>query len=59
MAKRLSKVADTSGGGLRCPRCGGSAFKSKRSLLGKIGLGLLARKSRVQCQTCGKTFKRG
>lgn len=52
--KRFSKVA-TDG---RCPRCGGTSFKSKRSLGGILVLGFLARKTRVRCETCGMEFRR-
>lgn len=42
----------------RCPRCGGLDFKAKRSVKGKVGLGLLAPKSQVRCVACGLMFKR-
>lgn len=56
--KKLSKVGATEDG-VRCPKCGSSSFKSKRSLKGKIAGGLLAPKTRVKCEVCGKQFKRG
>lgn len=60
MAKKISKAGDrTEAGGLSCPKCGGTSFKSKRSLKGKVGAGVLAPKTRVKCETCGKQFKRG
>ena len=67
MKKKLSKVADKAeGGGVACPKCGGTQFEPKRSFKGKaigvatIGVGaVLAPKSRVRCVTCGKEFKRG
>jgi uncharacterized protein with PIN domain len=43
----------------RCPNCGGTEFTAKRSVKGKIGFGLLARKSQVRCVSCGTMFKRG
>lgn len=58
MAKKISKVGQTDNG-LRCPKCGGASFKAKRSLKGKVAAGVLAPKSRVKCETCGKVFKRG
>ena len=49
-----------------CPKCGGSAFKAKRSAMAKVllvptvGVGtLLAPKSRVRCVTCGTEYRRG
>lgn len=62
----LSEVGRTDDGGLRCPNCGGTQFKAKRSGKAKViggltvGLGALAApKSRVKCVTCGEEFKRG
>lgn len=46
-------------GVLVCTVCGGSQFKAKRSVGGKLAGGLLAPKSRVQCVTCGATTSRG
>jgi uncharacterized C2H2 Zn-finger protein len=64
--KRLSAVADRSGGVLACPRCGSTQFTAKRSNKGKIGLGvvflpaaLIAPKTQVKCVACGLKFKRG
>ena len=49
-----------------CPKCGGDAFKAKRSRLAKVllvptvGVGaLLAPKTRVKCVTCGTEYLRG
>jgi hypothetical protein len=42
-----------------CPRCGGVSFKAKRSGFGLLSLGLLARKTRVRCETCGYQMRRG
>lgn len=42
-----------------CPRCGSTSFKAKRSGLGLLAFGLLARKSRVKCEGCGRKFRRG
>lgn len=52
------KFSDVSSNG-RCPRCGGTAFKAKRSVKGKVAGGLLAPKTQVKCTTCGLMFKRG
>lgn len=67
MKRKLSKAADRDDAGtIRCPKCGGTQFESKRSFRGKaigvatLGAGaVLAPKSRVRCITCGKEFKRG
>jgi hypothetical protein len=56
---RISQVGVKSAGGLACPKCGGTNFTAKRSVGGKVGLGLLAPKTRVRCVTCGATFTRG
>jgi uncharacterized protein with PIN domain len=53
--KKFSAVADQG----RCPRCGGAAFKAKRSKKGKVSAGLLAPKTQVKCTTCGTMYKRG
>lgn len=42
-----------------CPRCGGTNFKAKRSVKGKVAAGLLAPKTQVKCTSCGLMFKRG
>ncbi len=36
-----------------CSKCGGTNFKRVRSTGGKIAAGMLAPKSRAECQTCG------
>lgn len=61
MTSKLSKAGDRGDDGtLRCPKCGSTQFKAKRSLKGKmLGGVLLAPKSRVKCEACGKQFKRG
>lgn len=61
MRTKLSKAGGRGvDGTLRCPKCGGTNFKAKRSAKGKLlGGFLLAPKSRVKCETCGKQFKRG
>ncbi len=56
---RISQVGVKSAGGLACPKCGGTNFTAKRSAGGKVGLGLLAPKTRVRCVTCGANFTRG
>ncbi len=65
--RRISKAGkQNTTGQLGCPKCGGTAFTAKRSMLGKstgvvtLGLGaLIAPKSQVKCVTCGKMFLRG
>lgn len=63
---KISEVADRSEGDVRCPKCGGTQFKAKRSGRGKVigvatvGVGaVLAPKSRVKCVTCGTEYRRG
>jgi DNA-directed RNA polymerase subunit RPC12/RpoP len=58
-SRKISKVGVQSQGGLACPKCGGTSFKAKRSAGGKMGLGLLAPKTRVKCVTCGAQYTRG
>jgi hypothetical protein len=58
-ANKISRVGQHTEGGLACPRCGGTQFKAKRSVKGKVAAGLLAPKSQVRCVTCGAVFKRG
>lgn len=53
-----SKFSKATVGGA-CRHCGSLAFKAKRSLGGLLTLGLLARKTRVVCQGCGRKFRRG
>jgi O-antigen ligase len=57
--RKISKVGVRGAAGLGCPKCGGAQFKAKRSGVGKVGLGLLAPKTRVRCVTCGTQFVRG
>lgn len=56
---KLSDVGVASAGGLQCPKCGSTSFKSKRSAGGKVAGGLLAPKTRVRCEACGTEFVRG
>jgi hypothetical protein len=58
-ANKISNVGSRASGGLQCPKCGGSRFRAKRSAGGKLGLGLLAPKTRVKCETCGTQYTRG
>lgn len=58
-SNKISKVGVQGAGGLACPKCGGTQFKAKRSAGGKVGLGLLAPKTRVKCVTCGAQYTRG
>ena len=58
-ANRISKVGNRDASGIHCPKCGGSQFTAKRSAGGKVGLGLLAPKTRVKCVTCGAQYTRG
>lgn len=55
----ISQVGHHPGGVLACPKCGGTGFKAKRSVAGKVAIGLLAPKTQVRCTTCGTTYKRG
>jgi hypothetical protein len=58
-ANRISKVGMRGASGLHCPKCGGNQFTAKRSAGGKVGLGLLAPKTRVEWVTCGAQYTRG
>ena len=42
-----------SSNGYSCSRCGGTNFKRVRSTGGKLTAGVMAPKSRSECQTCG------
>ena len=53
---KKTQVDETGTG--RCPKCGANGFVSKRSLKGKVGLGLLAPK-RAKCMGCGTLLKTG
>lgn len=60
----ISTVGDRSSGVLACPRCGGTAFKAKRSAKAKVGAVVLtpltlAKASQVKCVTCGTYYQRG
>ncbi len=69
----ISEVGERSVAGLACPKCGGTAFKAKRSRGAKLlmapvavtslGVGLVGvaalRKTRVKCVTCGTEYLRG
>jgi hypothetical protein len=55
----ISQVGAAGAAGLACPRCGGTAFKAKRSAGGKVAGGLLAPKTRVKCITCATEYRRG
>lgn len=60
--KPLTEVAKRGeDGSLRCPACGGSQFKAKRSMGRKVTLGvgsLLLKQNQVACVTCGTVFLR-
>lgn len=58
MAKKLTKVGDRSTGRLLCPNCGGDDWEPTRGWT-KYLIGLAAPKSRVECITCRKVYKRG
>lgn len=59
MAKKLTKVGERSSTGqLLCPNCGGDDFTPRRSWV-KYLVGMMAPKSRAECITCGKVYKRG
>lgn len=57
LEKKLHKVGQTEDG-IRCTKCGSDSFRAKRSLKGKLALGVLAPKTRVECVVCGKDYKR-
>jgi hypothetical protein len=57
--KPISRVGIQSAGGLACRRCGGTGFTAKRSVAGKVVLGVLAPKTRVKCVACGMSYHRG
>lgn len=52
-------------GNVRCPKCGGKQFTSKRTGKAKwagaltVGVGLLAMPKRLKCQGCGQNLKTG
>ena len=53
-----STKVDKETGAVRCPKCGATGFSDKRSVKGKIGMGIMAPK-RLKCQGCGTMLKRG
>lgn len=63
--KTFSKVADEG----RCPKCGGTQFKARRSTGGRVKtvvygavflpLAAIPKQTQVQCVTCGTKFTRG
>lgn len=53
-AKFSTATARTGG----CPRCGSTAFTAKRSMTGKVMLGVLAPKTQVRCIGCKTTYAR-
>lgn len=52
-------------GNVRCPKCGGKQFTSKRTGKAKwagvltVGVGVLAMPKRLKCQGCGQNLKTG
>lgn len=53
---KSTKVID---GKVTCPKCGAQgAFTAKRSVKGKVALGLIAPK-RLKCSGCGTMLKAG
>ena len=42
-----------------CPRCGGTQFTAKRSIKGKVMVGVLAPKTQVKCEPFGAMYKGG
>lgn len=54
----MSNVGTTTHSNFRpvCSRCGGTAFKAKRSAAGKAVAGALASKTRLKCLKCGAEF---
>jgi hypothetical protein len=55
----LSNVGKQTSQGLACPKCGGTQFTAKRSMKGKVAIGVFAPKTQVKCVACGTMFKRG
>jgi hypothetical protein len=59
----MKKGVLDAGGQVRCPKCGSTSFRTKRSATAKIGLGLavgvgaLAAPKRIKCLACGELFK--
>lgn len=51
---RFSTVAEDG----KCPKCGSTSLTPKRSVAGKLGLGVFAPKSQVRCDGCGTTYTR-
>lgn len=45
-------------GRVRCPVCGGSDFSDKRTVKGKIAMGVFAPK-RLKCRGCGENLHGG
>jgi hypothetical protein len=67
-------VQNPTGGGLACPKCGGTQFKARRSKGARVGIaattiatgglaGLgaaaVTKQRKVQCVTCGTIYERG
>lgn len=52
----MKRLARDDQGTMRCRNCGATGFVQKRSLKGKVALGLLAPK-RMKCLGCGTLAK--
>ncbi len=52
----MHDVQIDSDGDLRCWKCGGKNFKSKRTLRSKlfVGVGALVTKKKLKCESCGE-----
>lgn len=66
MTKLSKAAARDDQGGLHCPKCGGAAFKARRTNGQRLAIGVsglllapLSPKRQVQCETCGAKFRRG
>ncbi|MBV9293385.1 MAG: hypothetical protein JO222_13130 [Frankiales bacterium] len=62
----ISSAGKVDGGGLACPRCGGTQFKARRSTKARAGIvmtgavgAVATRQTQVTCVTCGTRWKRG
>ena len=56
-AHMKSTKVDRETGDVRCPKCGANSFTQKRSVKGKVMMGVVAPK-RLKCNGCGTMLKR-
>ena len=54
----MKKTKVDESGDVRCPKCSAKSFTPKRSVKGKMGMGLMAPK-RLKCNGCGTLLKAG